>query len=90
MARNYDQGVLFRWCVTFQLANGDWEWLTVEAKHPAGAKQKVEEKVGGRVKTWATPTLTEKDRTLVDMRANQIGGELVENLFGAIKDALAQ
>jgi hypothetical protein len=64
-----------RWCVTFQLVNGDWEWITVEAKHPAGAKQQVHERIGDRIDAWATPTRTDKERSLVHVQANQFGGE---------------
>lgn len=83
-----EDAITFHWRVHFQLETGDWEWLTTEAKHPAGAKQNITDQLDCDVVKWESPTLTDAERSLTRFNTDQPSEELTTE-FLAFLQALA-
>lgn len=76
-----------RWHVPFKLEGCEWSWVSVEADHPAGAKKVVHDRLGGHVLQYATPTLTDRQKTLKDFKrefAASLAARTIRDIFEVI------
>lgn len=63
------------WHVSFRY-KGEWEWVGIEASHPAAAKKQVHERIGEEVTEWGYVTRTDAEQSIDMMLTIRSGRKL--------------